>query len=83
MNQEMIAKIKELGQTAEYPASWPRVRVNRHPHWCGDIEMTEDGFAARTTCDDECCDDDNHACAALLPDDLTEATLDALLAARR
>ncbi len=77
LNESMIAKIGRLGQISDFPAEWPRVRVGRHPHWCGAIEQTERGPAARTVCR---CEDDDHACAALIPSELTEADIDRLLA---
>lgn len=77
LDAALAAKIMRLGQIADYSASWPRVRVERHPHWCGAVEQTPRGLAARTTCS---CEDDDHACAALLPSDLNEAEIDGLLA---
>lgn len=66
--------ISLLGQVADYPDSWERVSVARHPHWCGSIERIGGDWVARTTTRD--CDPGqgaHEATAAVIPRDIVLA----------
>jgi hypothetical protein len=72
-----------LGQSSEYPSSWPRVAVPRHPHWCGHLNILDGVWVARTTSSDgDPGDDDAHATAVVVPlDYVFTAAADQCLAA--
>lgn len=61
--------ISALGQHVDYPTTWARVSVSRHPHWCGHIERDTLGYVARTTSSpgDPGDDNDDTATATRIP----------------
>lgn len=66
--------IRRLGQVAEYPDSWERVAVSRHPHWCGAIERQGDRVVVRTvTRDGDPGEGDDEATACVIPRELVLA----------
>lgn len=67
--------ISLLGRVADYPTTWQRIAVPRHPHWCGALSLHDGRWAARTTSvhGDPGYDRDDEATAAVISDTLVAA----------